>query len=132
MKTSTSKNNLTILLGLAAALLAAAVLTGLSQTLGVSDRLAFIALVVVGMAMCTTGMKLDRYGWTNPFNLFGIVAGAAALALVGAALLNIHLPFIAGDREAVAALTAIMVVKVIAAGVRNLAARQRRPEPGVQ
>ena len=132
MKTTTSKDTLTILLGLVAALLAAGVLTGQNRTFGISDRLAFIALVIVGLALCMTGMKLEKYGWTNPFNLFGILVGTAALVVVGAAILNIRMPYLTSDREAVAALTALMVVKVIAAGIRDLLAGPRRLSPGVQ
>jgi hypothetical protein len=54
-----------LVVGTVTALWIVTVLAGWHSTLGLSDRAAFIALLVAGITMCTTGMEIQRYGWKN-------------------------------------------------------------------
>jgi hypothetical protein len=98
------------------------VLGGLNRAYGISDRSALIGLVVLGMALCATGMQLNTYGWRNPFNLLGIVLGSAALLLVIAVFAGITLAFIPDDRAAFTALSVLMAAKVAVDILRGLSA----------
>lgn len=77
------------LLGIVAALVVAALLANVRLPLLESDRATFIALVVVGMAMCALGgigRAQSTLGWTKPVTLAGIIIGSLALVLVAAVL----------------------------------------------
>ncbi len=99
-------------LGLAALLLVAAVLTGARLPLLGSDRAALAALVVIGMAFCGLGMKIDTYGWLNPITIVGCVLGTLMLGLVIAVFAGVRLPFISDAHVAFVALAGLMAVKV--------------------
>jgi hypothetical protein len=117
-----SVNNLVlVVLGVLAAALVTAVLAGVRLPMVGSERAAFWILVVVGMTMCALGMKIDTYGWLNPFNVLGIVIGSLTTLFTLAIFLGIKRPAIPNDRAAIIALAAMMVVKVILAGIRALA-----------
>ncbi len=106
--------SLVALFGLISALLIAGVLTNVTPQFGISDRIAFIALVILGLAMCGTG-KLGLgavYGWANPLHLAGYVLGAFWLGLAALVVLGVPFPFIATDRAAIIALGALMLVKL--------------------
>ncbi len=108
------KQSLVALFGLVSALLVTAVLTNVALQFGISDRIAFIALVILGMAMCGTG-KLGlgaALGWANPLHLVGYVLGALGLILTALVLLSVPVPYIATDRAAIIALSILMLVKV--------------------
>lgn len=102
-----------ISLQLLAALLVAAVLTGFALRLGISDRAAFFALVVIGMALCGMGKlgKGDLYGWWNVRHLLGYALGGPALFLAAAVLFGWQVPGIASERAALVALAVLMLVK---------------------
>ena len=110
-------------LGLAAVLLVGAVFSEVSRAAGVSDRTALIALLVIGVAMCAAAMKLEVYGWKNPFNLLGSAAGAVMLAIIVTVLLNFRVPFISNDRDAFTALSLLMGVKILIDLVRGAVSR---------
>jgi hypothetical protein len=112
-----------IALGFIALLLVASRLAGLTQRVGISDRAALVALLVIGMALCALAMKLEIYGWKNPFNLAGSAIGALMLLLIAAALLNIPIPFITGDRDAFIALSILMAVKILIDLMRGIVMR---------
>jgi hypothetical protein len=100
------------ILGIFAALLVAGVLT--QHSFGISDRTAFFALAALGFSMCAMG-KLGQgsiYGWWNLRHITGYVLGIATLYLIAAVLFHWQLPWISSPREAILALSALILVKV--------------------
>ena len=123
MNTNTFSKNIIVpgrILLLAVALIIAAGLAGYNHTLGLSDRAVMILLFAAGMALCLTGMKIETYGWTNPFNLAGSILGAGILLLVAAVLMGFQLPWISSDRDAFTVLSILIVLKIIASRLRGL------------
>lgn len=109
----TEHQPLVALFGIASAVLVAAVLTNVALQFGIGDRMAFIALVILGLAMCSSG-KLGAgavYGWANPLHLAGYVLGTLGLVFAALVLLGVSIPFIATDRAAIIALAVLMLVK---------------------
>lgn len=78
------------------------------------ERTAFYALAAAVFLACSLGMaKISmEQGWTHPVTLGGMILGTLALLLVAAVYFGFSLPFIASDRAALIALTAILGVKV--------------------
>lgn len=108
-----------VVLGLISAALAGTVAFGYKLPLIGSPRAAFFVLMVLGMAMCSRRMEIQKFGWTNPFNILGMVIGTVGLILVVAVAFRIKLPMIDSDRTAVLALAAIMALKVAVGLVRG-------------
>ena len=109
-----------IALGLVEVVIVIAALARIQLPLLVDYRSALVAFVVVGMAMCAMGMGITQYGWVNPFNLVGILIGVVTLAIAAAAFFGAHLPLIADERAAILVIAALMVAKVVIAGVRGV------------
>jgi predicted tellurium resistance membrane protein TerC len=112
-------------LGVVALLLVAGVLSGLNTRLPLidTDRAAFIALGVLGFAMCTMGgigVVIQKRGWADPITIIGTLMGVLALALIVLVLLGVRLPLIATDRDAFVALAGIGVLKVLIEGADHL------------
>lgn len=101
------------------------VLAGWHSVLGLSDRAAFIVLLVAGITMCTTGMEIQRYGWTNPFNLLGSAIGIVILLLVVAVFVGLPLPGLNSERGAFLTLAALMALKVSLDLLRGLFTRRQ-------
>jgi hypothetical protein len=101
------------LLRVVAAGLVIAILAGWNHAFGLSDRLAFLALALVGLTLCSLSPlgQGALYGWWNPLHIFGYVIGAAALLFSLAVLLN--LPLAAGLtlQGATLALAGVMLLK---------------------
>jgi hypothetical protein len=114
-----------LVVGAVVALWIVTVLTGLSDRLGLSERGAFLLLVAAGMVFCMTGMKIDRYGWMNPFNLLGSALGILILILVVAVFANLPIPGFLGDRGAFTALSILIALKVGLDLLRSLYARRK-------
>ena len=105
------------MLGLLAAALILVVLANANAQLPLisNDRGALVALVVVGMAMCSVGgigKAIGLYGWKHPITLAGNALGVLILVVFAAVLLGIPLPLIASDRAAFVAITLIGAIKV--------------------
>ena len=100
-------------MGIIVALLIGVGLAGFHNRLGLSDRAAFGILTVAGMAFCLTGMKIEIYGWKNPFNLAGSLLGVIILLLVASVFTGIPFPGIAGAHEAFIALAILIALKVV-------------------
>lgn len=96
-----------------AILLVAAVETGVSQTVGLGDRVAFWLLFLVGITLCARGPlgQGTRYGWRNARHMVGYILGLAALLLGAAVLFDFSLPGSGSDRAAVLALGLVMAIK---------------------
>jgi hypothetical protein len=122
MQTTTQPMNGIILslvaLGVIEAVIATASLARIELPLIGSGRAALVVFFVIGMAMCGMGMGIAQYGWLNPFNLVGIVIGVLILAIGAMAVFGVRLSFMIDDRAAILAIAALMVVKVVLAGVR--------------
>jgi hypothetical protein len=97
------------LLGVGIAGLVLATLSNTSIPLLDSDRAVFIALIILGMVMCTlggVGRAPAMYGWANPVTLFGIVVGTVMLVLAAAALTGQ-----VADRLAIEVLAGLLAIK---------------------
>jgi hypothetical protein len=118
------------LLGIAIAALVVAVLTNTPLPLLGSDRGVFIAMVILGMTMCSlggVGRAPKMHGWTHPITLFGIAVGTLMLVLTAAVLIGqtafldpfaftvgVGLPIEAArDRAAIIVLAGVMSIKWI-------------------
>jgi hypothetical protein len=112
-----------LVVGIVVALLIGAVLAGFHHAFGLSDRTAFSLLAVAGMAFCLTGMKIETYGWKNPFNLVGSFLGMIILLLVAAVFTGIPFPGVASDRDAFIALAILIGMKVVLDLLRALAGK---------
>lgn len=110
------------LLGIVAVLLVLAVLTGRRIPLLSSDRAVFIALLVVGMAMCALGplRNIQPDAWLRPMNVVAMVLGGLALLLGLVVLTGIRVPWIASDRSALVLLAIVILSKVLLSGVHHL------------
>jgi hypothetical protein len=72
-------------LGLIAVVVAVFVIFNRQILFITSDRSGFLALAVIGFAMCAVagiGTTQSTLGWTHPVTFAGIILGVAALALV--------------------------------------------------
>ncbi len=129
MNTKNNKPNrsASIVMGIAVALLIVAVLSGFLSRFGLSDRAAFGVLTITGMAFCLTGMKIETYGWKNPFNLVGSLVGVIILWLVAAVFTGIPFPRVDGDRDAFIALAILIGLKVVLDLLRALAGKLMVP-----
>lgn len=106
---------ITVALGIGGALLVFAVLTNRSIPLISSDRVALIALVVIGMAMCAQGgigRVAAASAWAHPLSIIGYVLGIVILTVAAAAILGRELPLIADSRQAIVAVAVLGAIKV--------------------
>jgi hypothetical protein len=111
-------------LGVLAALLIASVLTQFNTRLPFvnTDQGAFIALSVLGFAMCATGgigVTLQKRGWKDAITIIGEALGILALALIIAVIFGVQLPFTANIHAAFLALSAICAAKVAVKDLDN-------------
>jgi hypothetical protein len=121
---STSGINLTVLaLGILAALLVFAVFTGRKVPLLSSDRTALLALVAIGMLMCSQGGigRVSATGaWLHPFSMIGYFLGAAIILIGIAALFGKHIPPLTSYMQSFTVVTAIAVFKLALTTVHRL------------
>ena len=119
MKTNTlSISNtlaLPLVLGAAAAVIVYAALTGKQLPLIGSPKAALIALLIVGMAMCTSGIgQVSASGkWTSPLAIVGDLLGAGILVVVASVFTGWKLPLIQGETQAVAVVGGMILVKYL-------------------
>src|SRR5512136_2945669 len=98
MKTNTIStggvNVVVIALGILAALLVFAVLTGRKVPLLSTDRAALLALVVIGMAICMPGIGRGaaRGEWAHPLAIISYVLGGMIILIGLAALFGKQIP----------------------------------------
>ena len=119
---STGSSTTTILLGILAAALVFAVLTGRKVPLISSERAALVVLVVIGMAMCTNGIgRVAAAGaWTHPLSVLGYLLGALILVVAGAAILGRPLPLVSGVQQAIIAVSVLGVLKLVVSIVHRM------------
>lgn len=119
MKTNTVSpagvSGTTILLGILAAILVFAVLTGRKIPLVSTERSALIVLVILGMAMCAQGIgQVAAVGaWTHPLSILGYLLGALILVIAAAAFIGKPLPLIPGVHQAIIAVSILGVSKLV-------------------
>ncbi len=112
-----------IVLGILAALLIFAVLTGRKVPLLSTDRAALLALVVVGMVMCTLGgigpMAASR-AWLHPFSILAYLLGAAIVLIGIAALFGKNIPPLTSFHQSFTAVAVIAAVKLVLTTIHHL------------
>jgi hypothetical protein len=119
MKTNTISpagiSGTTILLGILAAILVFAVLTGRKIPLISTERSALIVLVVLGMAMCAQGIgRVGAVGvWTHPLSILGYLLGALILVVAAAAIIGKPLPLVPGVHQAIIAVGVLGLSKLV-------------------
>jgi hypothetical protein len=119
---SLNGNNIVLsLLGILAAGLVFAVLTGRQLPVLAGDRAAFFVLLIVGFIMCSVGSlrNIQPHEWVHPMNLLASLLGVMALLLGAALLTGFNLPLISGDRDAFVILAVILFSKVLLATVHH-------------
>jgi cytochrome b subunit of formate dehydrogenase len=122
-KTLPANRSASVVMGIIVVLLIGAVLAGFHNRYGLSDRTAFVLLTVAGMVFCLTGMKIETYGWKNPFNLAGSLLGVIILLLVASVFTGIPFPGVASEHEAFIALAILISLKVVLDLLRALAGK---------
>lgn len=123
LATSGSSSVAPIVLGILAVLLIVAVLSGKQIPLISNDRLAIVALAVVGMAICSQagiGRVSATGAWAHPLSILGYLLGAAILVIAGAALFDRLVPPLTSYRQAFMAVTAIAALKVVISFIHRL------------
>jgi hypothetical protein len=102
-------------LGVMAALLVLATLTGRKIPLISSERAALIVLVVIGMAMCARGIgRVAALGeWAHPLSILGYLIGALILVIAIALLAGKPLPWISTIRQAMLAVALLSAAKLV-------------------
>ncbi|MGE5251496.1 MAG: hypothetical protein ACM3QS_14940 [Bacteroidota bacterium] len=121
---STGGTNLVVIvLGILAALLVFAVLTGRKVPLLTSDRAALLALVVMGMFICSQGGigRVAASGvWWHPLSIVGYVLGAVIIVIGIAALFGRNIPPLTSYYQSFIAVTAIAVTKLVLTTIHRL------------
>jgi hypothetical protein len=121
---STDGANLAVIvLGILAALLAFAVLTGRKVPLLSTDRAALLALVVIGMIMCTqggVGRVAASREWLHPFSILGYMLGAAIIVIGIAALFGKQIPPLTSYYQSFTAVAVIAAVKLVLTTIHRL------------
>jgi hypothetical protein len=121
---STSGTNLAVIfLGIFAALLVFAVLTGRKVPLLSSDRSALLALVVIGLLMCSQGGigRVSATGaWLHPFSIIGYVLGVTIIAIGIAALFGKNIPPLTSYYQSFTAVVVIAAIKLALTTVHRL------------
>ena len=110
-------------LGILAALLVFAVLTGRKVPLLSNERAALLALLVIGMAMCTQGgigPVAASGAWKHPLSILGYLLGAVIIVIGIAALFGKHIPPLASDYQSFAAVALLAAVKLALTAVHRL------------
>lgn len=112
-----------IALGILAALLVIAVLTGRKIPLLSSERAALLVLVVIGMVMCAQGGigRVAASGeWLHPIAILSYLLGATAFVIGIAALFGKNIPPMTSYYQSFVAVAVIALVKVILTTLHRL------------
>lgn len=121
---STSGINLAIIvLGILAVALIGFVMTGRKIPWLSSDRAALIALVVIGMAICSMGGigRVAASGeWLHPFSIVGYILGAAIIVIGIAALFGKQIPPLTSYYQSFIAVAVIAAVKLVLTAIHRL------------
>jgi hypothetical protein len=114
---STSGTNLAVIaLGILADLLIFAVFTGRKVPLLTSDRATLLALVIIGMLMCSLGGigRVSTSGaWLHPFSILGYVLGIAIIVIGIAALFGKNIPPLTSYYQSFTVVAVIAAIKLV-------------------
>ncbi len=116
-------NLVVIVLGILAALLVFAVLTGRKVPLLATDRAALLTLVVIGIIMCTQGgisKVAANHAWLHPFSILGYLLGAAIVLIGIVALFGKNIPPLTSYHQSFIVVTVIAVVKLVLTAIHRL------------
>lgn len=81
-----------------------------------SPRLLFIALFILGFALCMRGgigKIATNHDWLNPIAFLGYLLGVLALILFFVIITGHKFPFISGDKQAAILMGSIIILKII-------------------
>ncbi len=121
---STSGTNLVVIaLGILAALLVFAVLTGRKVPLLSTDRAALLALVVIGLIMCTLGGigSVSASGdWLHPLSILGYLLGAVIVVIGIAALFGKNISPLSSYHQSFTIVSVIAAVKLVLTAIHRL------------
>lgn len=121
---STGGANLTVIaLGILATVLVFLVLTGRKVPLLSTDRSALLALVLIGMFMCSQGGigRVAASGaWWHPFSIIGYLLGAVIIVIGIAALFGKNIPPLTSYYQSFTAVAAIAAIKLVLTTVHRL------------
>lgn len=81
-----------------------------------------ILLVILGMAICTSGIgrvaALNQ--WTHPLSIFASLLGVLILVVTAASFFGWRLPFIQGDTQSLLAIALLVGIKIANTVVHSL------------
>ena len=106
-----------------AALLVFVVLTGRKVPLLTSNRAALLALVAIGMLMCSQGGigRVAAIGaWLHPFAILGYLLGAAIIVIGIAALFGKQIPPLTSYYQSFTAVAVIAALKLVLTTIHRL------------
>ncbi len=122
--TSASGTNLVVIvLGILIAFLIFMALTGRKVPLLSSERAILLAVVVIGMFICSqVGIgRVSAIGaWWHPLSILGYVLGAIIVLIGIAALFGRNLPPLTSYHQSIAAVATIAVLKIVLSTVHRL------------
>jgi hypothetical protein len=104
-----------LFLGIVVAVIVFAALTGKALPMIGSPRASLVALLLVGMTMCTGGIgQVGASGrWTSPLAIAGYLLGSIILVIIVSALVGWKLPLIVGETQSVAAVGILIGIKYL-------------------
>ena len=103
-----------ILLALLIAAIAFIAVTGKKVPILSNTRVAMVSVLVLGMAMCTSGIGrvAALQQWTHPLAILGYLLGALILVIGLSTIFSWKLPFIQSDAQAILVVVILMGLKV--------------------
>jgi hypothetical protein len=118
MKTGSVPSPISINVIVLALLFAAVVfvtVTGKKVPIISNTRVAMIALLLLGMAMCTSGIGRVAaiQQWMHPLSILGYLLGALILVIGLATTFGLKLPYIQSDIQAIVWVTILVGAKVL-------------------
>ena len=116
-------NLVVIPLGILAALLVFAVLTGRKIPLLSSDRAALLLLVVLGLLMCSQGgigRVSANNAWFHPLSIIGYLLGGIIILIGLAALLGKNIPPLTSFHQSFTVVTVIAAFKLVMTTIHRL------------
>ncbi len=116
-------NPVVIFLGILAALLVYAVLTGRRVPILTTDRSALLGIIIIGMAICSRigiGRVSALGAWAHPFSIIGYLLGAAIILIGLAALFGKQIPPLTSYHQSFQAVVVIALTKIVLTTIHRL------------
>ncbi len=104
-----------VILAIVAAAVVFLVMRGTTIPLLSNVKISLVILLVLGMAMCTTGIgRVAASGqWLHPLSIVGYLLGAAILVLSALVFFNVQLPFLTEPQHAVLMVGILIAAKLV-------------------